>query len=192
MWISVCEHYHFRARKRKKDISCKSERSTREVTLTRKQNKLRSRAKSTRQTNGINCSEGNYSYTRKNNNLTQGRIPFLFKFRKLSFLEFRSYFPSVSRKSLLILILRYGQEFSLRSGVTDDSFERHVKYSRNYSLNSCNFLYLRKLNNYITKRACHPMWHALFFIYRQTINCGLPQNSWCSRHTLYATPAWCQ
>ena len=139
MWISVCEHYHFRARKRKKDISCKSERSIREVTLTCKQNKLRSRAKLTRQTNGINCSEENYSYTRKNNNLTQGRIPFLFKFRKLSFQEFRSYFPSVSRKSLLILILRYGQEFSLRSGVTDDSFERHVKYSRNYRLNSCNY-----------------------------------------------------
>ena len=129
MWISVCEHYHFRARKRKKDISCKSERSIREVTLTRKQNKLRSRAKSTRQTNGINCSEEYYSYTRKNNNLTQGRIPFLFKFRKLNFLEFRSYFPSVSRKSLLILTLRYGQEFySLCSSKT--SFDSSLRYGR--------------------------------------------------------------
>ena len=66
------------------------------------------------------------------------RINYNLKFRKLNFLEYRSYFPSVSRKSLLILTLRYGQEFSLRSGVTDDSFERHVKYSRNYRLNSCN------------------------------------------------------
>ena len=31
------------------------------------------------------------------------------------------------------------QKFSLRSGVTDNSFEPHVKYSRNYRLNSCNF-----------------------------------------------------
>ncbi len=44
------------------------------------------------------------------------------------------------------------QKFPLRSGVTDNSFERHMKYSRNYRLNSCNFcnscnfLYLRKLN----------------------------------------------
>ena len=41
----------------------------------------------------------------------------IIKFRKLNFLEFKSYFPSVSRKSLLILTLRYGQEFPLRSGV---------------------------------------------------------------------------
>ena len=68
-----------------------------------------------------------FSFQTQMTRITQ--INYNLKFRKLNFLEFRNYFPSVSRKSLLILTLRYGQEFySLCSSKT--SFDSSLRYGR--------------------------------------------------------------